>query len=154
MNKKIRYVLNKILENKNDGLKVEFLSKVLKSLIINNKELYLKITKEYDIDELNEALKEGSKSYTKRLNKVLTKEMIYFLLLILVIYITHRSININIDENLKVLISMSIALIYIIFRSGKIKKIVTNASDKDFNEKLDEKFRGEIYDRINKENWE
>ena len=47
---------------------------------------------------------------------------------------------------------MSIALIYIIFRSGKIKKIVTNASDKDFNEKLDEKFRGEIYDRINKEN--
>ena len=133
MNKKIRYVLNKILENKNDGLKVEFLSKVLKSLIINNKELYLKITKEYDIDELNEALKEGSKSYTKRLNKVLTKEMIYFLLLILVIYITHRSININIDENLKVL---------------------TNASDKDFNNKLDEKFRGEIYDRINKENWE
>lgn len=152
MNKKIRYVLNKILENKNDGLKVEFLSKVLKSLIINNKELYLKITKEYDIDELNEALKEGSKSYTKRLNKVLTKEMIYFLLLILVIYITHRSININIDENLKVLMSMSIALIYIIFRSGKIKKIVTNASDKDFNKKLDEKFIGEIYDRINKEN--
>lgn len=152
MNKKIIYVLNKILENKNDGLKVEFLSKVLKSLIINNKELYLKITKEYDIDQLNEALKEGSKSYTKRLNKVLTKEMIYFLLLILVIYITHRSININIDENLKVLISMSIALIYIIFRSGKIKKIVTNASDKDFNKKLDEKFIGEIYDRINKEN--
>lgn len=152
MNKKIRYVLNKMLENKNEGLKVEFLSKVLKSLIIDNKELYLKIIKEYNIDQLNEALKEGSKSYTKRLNKVLTKEMIYFLLLILAIYITHRSINISIDENLKVLISMSIALIYIILRSGKIKKIVTNASDKDFKEKLDEKFRGEIYDRINKEN--
>ena len=152
MNKKIRYILDKILENKNEGLKVEFLSIILKQLIMGDKELYLKITKEYDINLLNDALKEGSKSYTKRLNKILTKELIYFLLLILLIYILHRSVNINIDENLKHIFSMSIALIYIIFRSSNIKKIVTNESEKDFNKNLDEQFRGEIYDRINKEN--
>ena len=151
MNKKIRYILDKILENKNEGLKIEFLSNVLKSLIIDNKETYLKIIKDYNIESLNKALKEGSKSYNKRLNNIIKKEMIYFFLLTLLIYLAHSFININIDKNLKVIFSMSIALIYIIYRSGNIKKIVKIESEKDFNKNLDEKFRGEIYDRVNKE---
>ncbi|WP_068268450.1 hypothetical protein [Caviibacter abscessus] len=153
MEEKIKYLLDKIIENKEDSLKVEYISNKLKECIRNfeNIDLCKQIIKQYNQEDLNTALRQSAKEYNKRLREILSFELIYFFIIIVLAVLGFLYIRFeNIDLNMRVLFSITFVLIYVIFRSGKIKKKVKDNTNKEFEENLSNDFRKEIDDKFNK----
>lgn len=153
MEEKIKYLLNKILENQDEPLKVEYIANKLKEYLVSQEDVtkFTEVLKKYDQEQLNAALKQSSKVYNIRLRKILGLELIYFLVAISISILGFKYIKLeNVDLNIRVLLSITFVLIYIIFRSGKIKKIVKKKSNEEYEENLSAYFRKEIDDRLNK----
>lgn len=153
MEEKIKYLLNKILENQDEPLKVEYIANKLKEYLVSQEDVtkFTEVLKKYDQEQLNAALKQSSKVYNIRLRKILGLELIYFLVAISISILGFKYIKLeNVDLNIRVLFSITFVLIYIIFRSGKIKKIVKKKSNEEYEENLSAYFRKEIDDRLNK----
>lgn len=153
MEEKIKYLLNKILENQDEPLKVEYIANKLKEYLLSQEDVtkFTEVLKKYDQEQLNAALKQSSKVYNIRLRKILGLELIYFLVAISISILGFKYIKLeNVDLNIRVLLSITFVLIYIIFRSGKIKKIVKKKSNEEYEENLSAYFRKEIDDRLNK----
>lgn len=153
MEEKIKYLLNKILENQDEPLKVEYIANKLKEYLVSQEDVtkFTEVLKKYDQEQLNAALKQSSKVYNIRLRKILGLELIYFLVAISISILGFKYIKLeNVDLNIRVLLSITFVLIYIIFRSGKIKKIVKEKSNEEYEENLSAYFRKEIDDRLNK----
>lgn len=153
MEEKIKYLLNKILENQDEPIKVEYIANKLKEYVVSKENItvFTEVLKQYDKENLNAALKQSSKVYNIRLRKILGLELIYFLVAISISILGFKYIKLeNVDLNIRVLLSITFVLIYIIFRSGKIKKIVKKKSNEEYEENLSAYFRKEIDDRLNK----
>lgn len=153
MDEKIKFLLDKILGNKDEPLKVEYIANKLKQYLVKEQEmnLFIEIVEQYDRDDIDEALKRSSNTYNIRLRKILLKEFAYLLTAVILDIAIFKYVKIDaLDLNMKTLFAITFILIYIIFRSGKIKKIVKDKSNEEYEENLSLSFRKEIDDRLNK----